>query len=135
MAASSRVSGSVSVHEPNTSAAICLNSAAPISPHAISVAFDGRYKREWNVLTVSMRQLPQRFLGAERHVRVRMRAVHDLHERAVGDRRRHVANLHEPRQPELPDAIEVGRVEPRTHHAIGKQRQRRPRELRERRHA
>ena len=80
-----------------------------MSPDAISVAFDGRYKSRVKLLDGLDRQLPQRLLGAERHVRVRMRAVHDLHERAIGDRRRHVANLHEPRQPKLPDAIEIGR--------------------------
>ena len=81
------------------------------------------------------RQLSQRFLGAKRHVRVRMRAVDHLHERAVGNRRRHVANLHEPRQPELSNAIEVSRLEPWPNHTVGKQRQRWPRELRERGHA
>ena len=80
------------------------------------------------------RELPQRLLGAERHVRVRMRAVDDLHERAIGNRRWHVANLDEPRETELADAVEIRDVEPRANHAVGKERQGLPRVLRQRRY-
>ena len=68
-------------------------------------------------------ELPQRLLGAKRHVRVRVRAVHDLHEGAIGDGGGHVANLHQARQAKLADAIEVGDVEPRPNHTIGEERQ------------
>ena len=134
IAASSGISGAPSAQVPNVSDAICPNSSAPMSPDAISVAFDGRYKPRVKHLDRVDGELPQRLFGAERHVRVRMRAVHHLHEGAIGNRGRHVANLHEPGQPELADAIEVGDVQPRANHAIGEQRQRLRREFRKRRH-
>ena len=79
-------------------------------------------------------ELPQRLLGAKRHVRVRVRAVHDLHERAIGNGGGHVANLHQARQAKLADAIEVGDVEPRANHAIGEERQGLLRKFRKGRH-
>ena len=46
IAASSGISGAPSFHVPKVSAAIRLNSSAPMSPDAMSVAFDARYNRE-----------------------------------------------------------------------------------------
>ena len=77
-------------------------------------------------------ELTQRFFRAQRHVCIWVRPIHDLHEGPIGDRRGHVANLHQAGEPQLLDPIEVRRVQPRADHTVGKQRQRLRRELRER---
>ena len=48
--------------------------------------------------------------------------IQQLGEGAVGERRRHVAQLHEPVEPQLADAIEVPLVEPRTDEHVGEHR-------------
>ena len=77
------------------------------------------------------RHLPKRFFGAERHVRVRMRAIDELHEGAIGDRGRHVADLDESRQPQLPEPVEVRFRQPRPDDAVGHQGERLAAETRE----
>ena len=56
-------------------------------------------------------------------MRVWVRAVHDLHEGAIGDGGGHIANLHQARQAKLAYAIEIGDVEPGPNHTIGEERQ------------
>ena len=50
----------------------------------------------------------ERPLAAERRVAVRMVAVEQPDERAIGDRARHVAQLRQPMQPQLAHPLEVG---------------------------
>ena len=61
-------------------------------------------------------------LAAERRVAVRMRAVQQPDERAIGDRARHVAQLRQPVQPQLAHALEVGLGERRPRDDVGEQR-------------
>ena len=51
-----------------------------------------------------------------------MVAVNQLGEGAVGERRRHVANLHETIEPQIADAFEVTDVEPRTSRHLREER-------------
>ena len=52
-----------------------------------------------------------------------MRAVQQLQERAIGDGARHVADLREPVQPQLPDAGEIALPERRAHDDVRQQRE------------
>ena len=66
----------------------------------------------------------QRRFAADRRMAVRMRAVEQLEERAVGDGAGHVAQLRQPVQPQLPHAREVVLPQRRTHDDVGEQRER-----------
>ena len=73
-------------------------------------------------------------LAAHRRVAVRVLGVEQLDERPIRDRARHVAQLGQPVQPELPDALEVGLGQRRPRDHVGEQREPTIREPGQRRH-
>ena len=56
---------------------------------------------------------------------VRMRAEQQTDERPIGNRPRHVANLRQPMEPQLPHANEILLAQRRPGHHVGQQRERR----------
>ena len=58
---------------------------------------------------------------ADRQVAVRMVAIEQLRERAIGQRRRHVLQLQQPVQPQIADAIELALLEPRADQHVAHQ--------------
>jgi len=63
----------------------------------------------------------QRRFAADRGMAVRMRAVEQLQERAIGDGPRHVAQLREPMQPQLTHAGEIVLADRGAHHDVRQQ--------------
>ena len=70
---------------------------------------------------VSERQRAQRPFGADRHVSVRVIAVEQLREHAIGERRRHVAELQQTIEPQLAHAIELALLQTRPDQHVGDQ--------------
>ena len=67
------------------------------------------------------RERGERGLGADRQVPVGVLAVEALHEHALGDGRRHVAQLRQAIEAQLADAIELACVQARAGRQIGQQ--------------
>ena len=77
----------------------------------------------------------ERRLRAHRRMPVGMRTVQPRREHALGQRRGHVAQLHQAAQTQRPHAAHVFRIEPRRRHDFREQLQRGTRELRQRHQA
>ena len=64
---------------------------------------------------------PQRFLGANREMAIGVARIQQPREGPVGQRRRHVAQLHEPVEAQLTYALEIPGFETRPDHHVGQQ--------------
>ena len=108
------------------------------SPAAMTVSRDGAYTRRWNAAHLREGHAAERVLRPDRLVPVRMAAVQQPGEGAIRDRRRHVAQLDEPVQAQLADAIEIALLQSsggRSCRRAARRPRRRPRERRQRQRA